>query len=38
MLASPPVLLLDEPTRSLDPLAAARMRDMIRSLRSRIRP
>jgi len=32
MLASPPVLLLDEPTRSLDPLAAARMRDLIRSL------
>ena len=32
MLASPPVLLLDEPTRSLDPLAAARMRDMIHSL------
>jgi ABC-2 type transport system ATP-binding protein len=32
LLASPPVLLLDEPTRSLDPLAAARMRDMIRSL------
>jgi len=32
MLATPPVLLLDEPTRSLDPLAAARMRDMIRSL------
>ncbi len=32
MLASPPVLLLDEPTRSLDPLAATRMRDMIRSL------
>jgi ABC-2 type transport system ATP-binding protein len=32
MLASPPVLLLDEPTRSLDPLAAERMRDMIRSL------
>jgi ABC-2 type transport system ATP-binding protein len=32
MLASPPVLLLDEPTRSLDPLAAARMREMIRSL------
>ena len=31
MLASPPVLLLDEPTRSLDPLAAARMREMIRS-------
>jgi ABC-2 type transport system ATP-binding protein len=32
MLASPPVLLLDEPTRSLDPLAAAGMRDLIRSL------
>lgn len=32
LLAKPPVLLLDEPTRSLDPLAAARMRDMIRSL------
>lgn len=32
MLADPPVLLLDEPTRSLDPLAAARMRDLIRSL------
>lgn len=32
MLASPPVLLLDEPTRSLDPLAAARMRELIRSL------
>ena len=32
MLASPPVLLLDEPTRSLDPLAAARMRTLIRSL------
>jgi ABC-2 type transport system ATP-binding protein len=32
MLASPPVLLLDEPTRSLDPLAAARMRDLICSL------
>jgi len=32
MLASPPVLLLDEPTRSLDPLAAARLREMIRSL------
>jgi ABC-2 type transport system ATP-binding protein len=29
MLASPPVLLLDEPTRSLDPLAAARMRELI---------
>lgn len=32
MLSSPPVLLLDEPTRSLDPLAAARMREMIQSL------
>src|SRR5712692_8748275 len=32
MLASPPVLLLDEPTRSLDPLAAARMRATIKSL------
>jgi ABC-2 type transport system ATP-binding protein len=32
LLASPPVLLLDEPTRSLDPLAAAHMRELIRSL------
>ena len=32
MLSSPPLLLLDEPTRSLDPLAAARMREMIRAL------
>lgn len=32
MLASPPVLLLDEPTRSLDPIAAARMRATIKSL------
>lgn len=32
MLARPPVLLLDEPTRSLDPLAAARMRALISSL------
>jgi ABC-2 type transport system ATP-binding protein len=32
MLSSPPVLLLDEPTRSLDPLAAARMRALIHSL------
>jgi len=32
MLANPPVLLLDEPTRSLDPIAAARMRATIKSL------
>ncbi|HEX8143039.1 MAG TPA: ABC transporter ATP-binding protein [Pyrinomonadaceae bacterium] len=32
MLANPPVLLLDEPTRSLDPLAAARMRALINTL------
>ena len=32
MLSKPPVLLLDEPTRSLDPLAAARMRALINSL------
>ena len=32
MLNSPPVLLLDEPTRSLDPLAASRMRELIGSL------
>lgn len=32
MLAQPPVLLLDEPTRSLDPIAAARMRATISSL------
>ena len=38
MLASPPVLLLDEPTRSLDPLAAARMRDLIRALAKRDPP
>jgi ABC-2 type transport system ATP-binding protein len=29
LLNSPPVLLLDEPTRSLDPLAAASMREII---------
>ena len=33
MLAEPPVLLLDEPTRSLDPLAAASMRNLIASLK-----
>jgi ABC-2 type transport system ATP-binding protein len=32
MLSSPPVLLLDEPTRSLDPLAAAQTRTLINSL------
>ena len=32
MLTRPPVLLLDEPTRSLDPLAAARARHLIGSL------
>ena len=32
LLPNPPVLLLDEPTRSLDPLAAARMRELIQSL------
>ena len=34
LLMNPPVLLLDEPTRSLDPLAAARMRQFISSLAS----
>ena len=32
MLSKPPILLLDEPTRSLDPLAAARMRALIQTL------
>jgi ABC-2 type transport system ATP-binding protein len=32
LLASPPILLLDEPTRSLDPVAAAKMRAFIASL------
>lgn len=32
LLPNPPVLLLDEPTRSLDPLAAAHLRSMINSL------
>jgi ABC-2 type transport system ATP-binding protein len=34
LLADPPVLLLDEPTRSLDPLAAADMRALILSLKN----
>jgi ABC-2 type transport system ATP-binding protein len=34
MLSRPPILLLDEPTRSLDPLAAARMRALIQTLAS----
>ena len=38
LLNSPPVLLLDEPTRSLDPLAAARMREIIGSLARGPRP
>ena len=33
ILPSPPVLLLDEPTRSLDPLAAQAMRDLITSFK-----
>ena len=32
LLSNPPVVLLDEPTRSLDPVAAARMRSLISSL------
>lgn len=32
LLNKPPILLLDEPTRSLDPLAAVRMRSFIGSL------
>jgi ABC-2 type transport system ATP-binding protein len=38
LLNSPSVLLLDEPTRSLDPLAAARMRELIGSLARGARP
>ncbi len=32
LIAKPPLLLLDEPTRSLDPMAAANMRQIIASL------
>jgi ABC-2 type transport system ATP-binding protein len=35
LLTEPPVLLLDEPTRSLDPLAAAKMRELIYHLSTR---
>jgi ABC-2 type transport system ATP-binding protein len=38
LLNSPPVLLLDEPTRSLDPLAAASMRELIGTLARGARP
>jgi len=34
ILPSPPILLLDEPTRSLDPLAAQAMRELILSLKN----
>jgi ABC-2 type transport system ATP-binding protein len=34
LLANPPCLLLDEPTRSLDPIAAANMRELIASLKN----
>ena len=33
ILPQPPILLLDEPTRSLDPLAAQAMRDLIKSFK-----
>jgi ABC-2 type transport system ATP-binding protein len=38
LLNSPPVVLLDEPTRSLDPVAATRMRETIASLARREPP
>jgi ABC-2 type transport system ATP-binding protein len=34
LLANPPCLLLDEPTRSLDPIAASSMRELISSLKN----
>jgi ABC-2 type transport system ATP-binding protein len=34
LLANPPCLLLDEPTHSLDPIAAASMRELIASLKN----
>ncbi|MEJ7699598.1 MAG: ABC transporter ATP-binding protein [Pyrinomonadaceae bacterium] len=33
LIPNPPILLLDEPTRSLDPLAAGKMRELILSLK-----
>lgn len=38
LLSNPPIVLLDEPTRSLDPLAAARLRELIASLPNRDPP
>lgn len=35
LLSNPPVLLLDEPTRSLDPLAASQIRELISSLKDK---
>lgn len=38
LLSNPPIVLLDEPTRSLDPLAASRMREFISALAKRDPP
>jgi ABC-2 type transport system ATP-binding protein len=38
LLSEPPILLLDEPTRSLDPLAASKMRAFVAGLRHRNPP